>query len=222
MIVNNKYRFVFVHIPKNAGTSFRSALSQLDGEDRTAVGSSWHETYSEFRSKYQARTGNPSSTLDDYLVFAIVRNPIDRFVSLHRYLLKTHRHIYPLVPNSINRFVDLVADRPGWTDSIRSLRPQNEYLDGANALIGRFENLDDGFCKLCSTLNVSLQLRHLNSSSDESGKFSLRSAAKTIKQLAGKIKRRNLTLKSYSEPLNSLSKSKLALMYSKDIETFGY
>lgn len=222
MIVNDKYKFVFVHIPKNAGTSCRSALSQLDGENRVAVASGWHETYSEFRVRYEIRTGCSDSVLDDYLVFAVVRDPIARFVSLHRYLLRTHRHVYPLVPESVNRFVDVVVDHPGWLDSIRSLRPQHEFIGGADVLIGRFEDLHDGFDKFCSTLGVSLTLRHLNSSSGLGEASRRRSVFRSVRQLAGSLKRRKRSSECDPGVLDSLSKSKLMVMYSKDMDAYEY
>lgn len=60
---------IFIHIPKNAGTSISKALYGLDP---------WHWTASDLyrinRAKYQA-----------YFKFALVRNPFDRLFSAYRY-----------------------------------------------------------------------------------------------------------------------------------------
>jgi hypothetical protein len=157
MIVNARYRFVFVHIPKTAGTSVTSALAGLAGrrrrwESRTTR----HETYAEFIERLGRLPGAP--------VEAVARFRVDRFLSLHRYLLAGQPEKHPLVPGDVNDFARLLPDLPGWSRSIRSLRPQTEFLpeEGATRLIGRFENLRADFGRIGRDLGTGLNLPHLN------------------------------------------------------------
>lgn len=63
-------KIIFIHIPKNAGTSVARSL----GFENTTHAKSW-EIQRDYGKRY----------LKDKFVFAIVRNPIDRFLSLYNY-----------------------------------------------------------------------------------------------------------------------------------------
>jgi len=64
--VNNKYKNIFIHIPKNAGSSM---------EQLYYVGGSGHRTLKEI-----ANNNNKS-----FLPWAFVRNPYDKIVSLFHF-----------------------------------------------------------------------------------------------------------------------------------------
>ncbi len=165
MIVNDKYRFVFIHIPKTAGTSIAASLKTLEGTNRCAVRHK-HEKYEDFIRKYFFRTGRRASKIDDYLFFAFVRNPWTRFASLHRYLLEKHRNKYPLVSPDLNTFVSDIRKRPDWATGIKSLWRQTLFIRGCDAWIGRYETLQESYGLLQDRLGVSLKLKHLNHSSN--------------------------------------------------------
>ena len=97
MIINNTFRFVFVHIPKSAGTTITSILSkyscycdiELGG---TALGEAVqplfqkrfglqkHSTYSEIRNVVG------EVLLKHYFSFGFVRNPYSRAYSAYKFL----------------------------------------------------------------------------------------------------------------------------------------
>lgn len=159
MIVNHTHRFVFVHIPKTAGTSLRAAFDTLEGADAGAVAQTWHETPVDFLARYSQRTGRPVEEIGDYRFVTFVRNPWDRFASLHRFLCSPRmRKRYPEVPDDIAAFAALLDRPPPWMGGIRSLRPQGDYLEGIDPWIGRFETLDNDFAQLCDLLGVRLTL----------------------------------------------------------------
>jgi len=93
MIVNDHFKFVFAHIPKTAGTSVRIALGALDGNTTLGVADTKHETPREFLENYQSRTGLSPDRIRSYRFVCFVRHPVDRFASLHRYLVETYRHV---------------------------------------------------------------------------------------------------------------------------------
>ncbi len=68
--VNHQYRFIFIHIPKNAGTSMGSTL----GFKGTS-----HATADQVKKKLSRKQ------FESYFIFTIVRNPWDRFLSLYNY-----------------------------------------------------------------------------------------------------------------------------------------
>jgi hypothetical protein len=70
---NDIYKVIFVHIPKNAGTSVLSLLENSNSVYQT------HVTYREFYSADRAR-------FEKYSKFCITRNPYDRLVSAYHYL----------------------------------------------------------------------------------------------------------------------------------------
>ncbi|WP_112321442.1 sulfotransferase family 2 domain-containing protein [Oceanibium sediminis] len=205
MIVNHRHRFVFVHIPKTAGTSLRAALDTLEGADPAAVAKTWHETPLQFLDAYAERTGRPVAELEGYRFVAFVRNPWDRFGSLHRFLLSPRmRKRYPEVPESLVDFARMAVAPPAWMSSIRSLRPQCDYLEGITPWTGRFETLDADFARLCELLGVSLSLP-------------------ALKQTRKAAPARRFGILPRRDPMHSAPvRDAVAQLYAEDIARFGY
>lgn len=76
--VDRNGAFIFIHVPKTAGTSIAAAL----GRRKCSHGTS---------RDYRTLLGR---SYDEMFSFAFVRNPWDRFMSLYRYarMLKSHHH----------------------------------------------------------------------------------------------------------------------------------
>jgi Sulfotransferase family len=102
MIINNTFQFIFVHIPKSAGTTVTSVLSRFSsycdielggtplGEAiqpffQKRYGLQKHSTFSEIR------TVVGDVLLKRYFSFAIVRNPYTRAYSAYKYLSRARR-----------------------------------------------------------------------------------------------------------------------------------
>lgn len=100
MILSDKYRFVFVHIPKCAGTSVRKQIEAFDD-----TGGKYFPEVREYHSYGQVDvTHIPLSMLSktdpadfkrvvDYRAFAVVRNPKDRFFSALAQRLKMYEKV---------------------------------------------------------------------------------------------------------------------------------
>ena len=71
-----KYKFVFIHIPKNGGSSIWNSL-KLSGEGINITPDYAHRTITEVEKKYNV-------VADLYI--AQVRDPYDRFYSMYHYL----------------------------------------------------------------------------------------------------------------------------------------
>jgi hypothetical protein len=90
MIINHERQFVFFHIPKTAGWSVRSALAKIPGS--IDIGKTTkHLTPREVGDALQI----DATQIQGYFSFCFVRDPWERFGSLHRFQRNRHPHIPP-------------------------------------------------------------------------------------------------------------------------------
>jgi hypothetical protein len=165
-IAHNK-KTIFVHIPKNAGTS----VIKADGYDFEDLENS-HRPATEFRYKFPA-------CWDNYYKFAIVRNPWDRLVSNFEYgrMLKSYWHsadkttVYGLHPDylllkdlSFEETVHLLNtdpkkfNHPGW-------KMQCHFLcDNSNSLLVRNIFRQESLANNQEFLQLFPNIPHCNSS----------------------------------------------------------
>lgn len=156
MIVNKSHGFVFIHIPKTGGTSVRSALLTLPDSAKNPVNPKTKHTTAPDLMDFAA-TNDPE--LRGLRLFAFVRNPWDRFASLHRYLLKLRK--FP-APERFADFASLLETREPWFEQLHSVRPQCDFLTDGFFRIGRYETLEEDFAAICDALGLELHLKRLN------------------------------------------------------------
>ncbi len=178
MIINHKYKFIFVHIQKTAGSSIANVLSNIDGTKRILYPHSFINSI-DFE-KY-----------NEYFKFCFVRNPWNRLFSWYKMMLKKGVHNYfsdYLLNNSSNfsEFLDL-------TDIIyeksnlewNGIHPypksisfnQLDYITDVNGnllvnFIGRFESLEEDYNKIMEKIGIpNLPLPHINKSTNGEYKY---------------------------------------------------
>ncbi len=152
--------FIFVHIPKTAGTS---VLDALDIDFRVHV--DWQVL----------RNFNPE-LYDRCFKFCFVRNPYDRAVSVYYYLKSggagatdeafsdlINRN-YPTFETFVNEYLDAHV-----IHEHALLRPQYRWVCGFGReckvdFVGRFENLPEDFSAVAARLGVDAELPRLNTS----------------------------------------------------------
>ena len=66
LLINRKYKWVFVHIPKTGGSSISHILNKIEGTESIKTHGSILEV---------------KDNISDYYKFTIVRNPYTRFMS---------------------------------------------------------------------------------------------------------------------------------------------
>jgi hypothetical protein len=161
--VSDEKRLVFIHVPKNAGTSICKHLSMAHGLDLTGKrdfthngvgnnippqfrpnGINVHDTLTEVQAKYQ-----PCA---DYLSFAVVRNPWARLYSF--YLHKLRRGDKDLLPGV--SFADHFKK-----SNVLLLQPQFFWCRGVGRVL-RYEHLEEDYGKLCRDFDLKGDLPHLN------------------------------------------------------------
>ena len=87
MIISDRHRFAFVHIPKCAGTSVRKALRPIDARDSIFDGMGTHPhmgmvNYAHFTlDDLSCHFPDQYRKVAEYRSVAIVRDPVDRFFS---------------------------------------------------------------------------------------------------------------------------------------------
>jgi hypothetical protein len=157
----DRHRCIFVHIPKCAGVSVCRSLFGDYGAG--------HYPIRVFQEVFEP------PLFDSYFKFAFVRNPWDRLLSAYRFLSQggfneTDRRWARRYLSPYREFGEFVRD---WVtpDNIASwihFRPQVDFLSLANGksgvdFVGRYEQLDADFRRVCERIGVKNRLLHLNS-----------------------------------------------------------
>jgi hypothetical protein len=176
MVINDRYRFVFVHVPKTAGTSIAAALGSLAGTSHRWVSpSTKHETLLDLSARVARRSNTPNShslvSIESYLAFGFVRNPWDRMVSIYRYLQEVRPRAEIQDITSFESFVRRASEGEPWIRGLHSLRPQVAFLatptpQAQATFIGHTEHLFEDLATVSKQLGLSLSVPHLNASSN--------------------------------------------------------
>ena len=155
MIISDRNKFVFIHIPKCAGTSVRSRIEHLD--DRRGAYSSRLDEHPELGLLNYVHI--PLSTLRDHFPYeyecvkayrslAIMRNPAERFVSsvsqyCNRYSdVEMRNHSIKTLRRQVDRLIDEIEEQealnPGGRLSAKLIHFQRQHhfthLDGAQVV----------------------------------------------------------------------------------------
>ena len=141
-MISTTGRFVFIHVPKTAGSSITSALSHYsdDPVQFSSIGSSAVADKHKTASFFQRTRG--IAWWDSMRSFAVVRNPWERVVSLFLWLKKSNHPSIAKV-NSVN----------AWLAGDISCRPASVYIESRGSIIVdrviRFETLEQDFINVC-------------------------------------------------------------------------
>ena len=127
-MIIDKYKTIFIHIPKNAGTS----IETLFANDSFRIQPNKHANIFEIKKKFK-------NSYNNYKKFTIIRNPYDKMVSWYFYLKRNLGENYDIID-----FKEWIKD-PSifWhvDDPISYLKPQHTWVDETVKII-KFENLN--------------------------------------------------------------------------------
>lgn len=171
MPIDYKKRFIFVHIPKTAGTSIESHLFNIPLNKDDII------DYSSLPLEYQNKhlIGNENQftrmihypikkiikvkhniNINDFFIFCFVRNPFDRLVSEYHYF--RFPNIIPFkdyVKYIVKQTFDL-GKLEKWFSA--HLLPQYDFISINDKIycnfIGRFENLEEDYKFICKKLDI--------------------------------------------------------------------
>jgi hypothetical protein len=184
VILSPEKKFIFIHVPKAAGTSVHGALSHLDvfhsvrhgdgpARERRAIECGLPAAAAAFTQHTTAKTAiqvlGPEA-YGSYYRFCFVRNPWDVAVSWFHYRFYNPQidgHPEASAAGSFDAYVRRVL---AGKDGARFVGLQHPYVtDDAGRLamtfVGRHESLTEDFAKVVGDLNLeALPLDHLNQS----------------------------------------------------------
>lgn len=149
MIYSDKYKYIFLHVPKNAGTSIKKILEKKYDGNKIMV----HVSASDGQLKLKE--------WNKYFKFAIVRNPYSRVVSWYNHLIRESeegvKKDFIIRPSSFMEFFDqeeIYTHKK--TNMFRLWQTQFEFLSIKDKLavdkIIKFENLKSDWKDICNEL----------------------------------------------------------------------
>jgi hypothetical protein len=170
-------KFIFVAVMKTGTMSITSALSKYsldrDGHHYTARElKNGHLT-----SHSSIRLGSKNNFINlykkhwnDYYTFGFVRNPWDHFVSLYKWCKKhgnqkTKYGFDAFLTNQFNNNYDCLFDWEFTCQSDRLFDNGVQIVD----FVGRYENIEEDFQKICNQLSINESLPKINISVDKRG-----------------------------------------------------
>lgn len=207
MAIYHKWKCVFVHIPKTAGTSIHSKLyNRTDYEDN-------HKTFFELLNEHDAEL------FESYWSFSVVRNPYDRFISAFEYAKTV---VSEIDPNSdFNEFIKKIESNSSSFYSYLPIyfMPQHKFITIKNITlvdeIIRFENLKEEWKNLANKLNDFKVKRH-----SSVGAISYGNVHTKLDVINVTPSRLNKSIDHYF--VNKDSKNIIYELYKKDFELFDY
>lgn len=159
MVISDKYRYVFVEIPRTGSTAISKELREnYDGREILHK----HANYSEFLKQATAEE-------KEYLVFAGIRNPLDEVVSLYSKLLNNHLSDFTNDQKQVKNGGWIGKKRLEMFEFVQQNKNFEAYLkkyynlpytSNANANkkycdhIIKFEELDNGFTEVLKKLEI--------------------------------------------------------------------
>ncbi len=187
MLVNNKRKLVFIHIPKNAGTTFKSVLYSTHGdvEWERLFREAWAEEGKVTRNKALFPRIYPHAPLksfyasfpekSDYKVITIIRNPYERALSWYSfYRTPTYYNRHPqmrAVHYAQQPFLEFLKWYNRSFKSKWEMLPQVWWYTHKKKLHSdyqiRFENLEQDINKVSKELDMDIiKIPHNNKSSE--------------------------------------------------------
>lgn len=203
MIICDKKKFIFIHIPKNSGTEMTKELQKIYKDtqllnscerDGINIGIDRMHLYYDVIDKFISK-----NILDNYFKFCIIRNPYNKLYSAWNFIKERHGYI------DVNDFIKYKLNEEFiygkeliQGDARVHYRPQftfvynNENNKFANFII-RYENLNEDISKMNEKYGLNIPLYDNGNSQ-----------------------------KSYINLLNKESIKKINSLYKKDFELFNY
>jgi hypothetical protein len=173
MIISRSKKFIFIHIPKTAGSSIRNALRPYT---RTLTGrfiknvvrprDVFHVNQMPAHiDAVQTRLMLGDEFYNSAFSFAFVRNPWDREVSMYHYIRTTPQH-------HLFRIVSELPDFESYIRWVRNEAPVNQWDFIADCRQGeiivdhvaKFENIAEEFKAITDRIGIATELPKVNAS----------------------------------------------------------
>ncbi|MFZ1468463.1 MAG: sulfotransferase family 2 domain-containing protein [Paracoccaceae bacterium] len=221
MRISSSHNFIFVHVPKTAGSAISNALAPFTTNPKRTILRSFlrrtplvesHEK-AHFRIHERAvhiRAKLSSTVYDRFYSFAVIRNPYDHAVS-HYEFMKQYRIKSTAIRvgnMSFSEYLDYRMKRPLWNDTLFARQPAQSWFvadDDNRLLVNRllyYESLQQDFDQLITDLSLTGAVLHkLNPTKTKTGTTSF---------------------STYAGYYDGDSETKVRQIYARDFRNFGY
>ncbi len=202
MIITDDY--IFIHIPKTAGTSIERVLNQTQQVKTKLI------TKQRFRGhistkELQAAIG-PAEMLSRFK-FVVVRNTWDRILSLYSHITQTGvtSSNVSLENKTIKKYFTKMGFNNWVVNELKQLKnpswkqntsQQITWITPSVDYVIRFEQLNKGFQTVCDKLNIICELEH--------------------------VTKNKTSHAPYQEVYNNEAREYISVRYSQDIEQFNH
>ena len=149
-MIIDEYECIFIHIPKNAGTS----IEEYFGNGSVRIQPSKHADIYEIKRKFK-------NSYNNYRKFTIIRNPYDKMVSWYFYLKRNLGENHNII--EFNEWIKNPSKFWHANDPISFLKPQCEWIDDTVVFL-KFENLNK---ELKQFFNNEINLPIINKSNHD-------------------------------------------------------
>lgn len=172
-IVSNKYKFIFIHIPKTGGTSIAEPAYGESGEGALIpyLGDSDIVNFGHIRAAgLKERMG---AQWDQYFKFCFVRNPWDRLISLYHYFIQDREK----TDSALGKRIKAAGNFRKFCMNMDNMEldahfdNQTSYIadfDGQSIVdfIAKYETMEEDFRSICDRLGLpAIKLPHYRKSS---------------------------------------------------------
>lgn len=174
MLYSQRKKFLFIHIPKTAGTSIRQVLQPYCGHSGLfnylgrrlefypelcfCTGLTKRRTFNPHTTYMEVAKLIPTRELDKIYKFCFCRNPLDRMVSFYHHVLAKPQHHQHNLLMSYGSFDAMLKN----LDVVREPLQCSYVVDAAEEskmdFVGRFEQIEADFRQVCGKLDIPYNL----------------------------------------------------------------
>lgn len=180
MLVSSQHKFLFVHIPKSAGTSVTAALKKFSDKPegiwvnrllaKIGINVNWVGPYHWIRGRkhstaQQMKVMYSGRVFEGYYKFAFVRNPWALLVSYYHYIKANQHHHRSKKVNNIDSFESYIHYEIKRNKINQSRFVTDSYGNDLVDFVGRFESLEKDLGVVLDRLGIEAEIPHINSSS---------------------------------------------------------
>ena len=179
MLVSSQQKFLFVHIPKSAGTSVTAALKEFSDQPekiwinrllaKIGINVNWFGPFHWVRGRKhstarQMKIMYSDSVFNDYYKFAFVRNPWALLVSYYHYIKSNQQHHRSEKVKNIDSFESYIHYEIKRNKINQSRFVTDTFGNDLVDFVGRFESLEKDLGVIFEQLGVEAEIPHKNSS----------------------------------------------------------
>lgn len=147
MLISHNYKFIFIHVPKTAGTSITEALYPYVTKEWSTIERRKKREEEGFSPHLEA-SSEKLKKYDKYFKFGFCRHPVDRFFSLYNFIKNTKDHFrYERVKDLT--FIEFLEIE----DKRKPIPKQADLLKGVD-YIGRYETIYQSFKEICTIIGI--------------------------------------------------------------------